>query len=91
MKYLIQGGESTERLQLLLRFTKIESVAIISALTDHFVVGHQDTVAAIKNKVKKSNLSRAINTLEEVAHNAEMLKEHDWVKFGYKFEPSKVA
>jgi hypothetical protein len=91
MIYLIQGSESAERLQLLLRFTKISSPQIIAALKDHFVIGHQETRAAIRNGVKESNLTRAINTLEDVAHNAEMLKELDWVKFGYKFKPSKVA
>ncbi|WP_351189259.1 PapB/FocB family fimbrial expression transcriptional regulator [Shewanella sp. TB4-MNA-CIBAN-0142] len=91
MKYLIQGGESAERMVLLLRFTKICSPQIIAALNDHFVTGHQETRAAIRNGVKESNLTRAINTLEDTAHNAEMLKELDWVKFGYKFESSEVA
>jgi len=32
MKYLIQGGESAERLQLLLQLTNIESLDIVAAL-----------------------------------------------------------
>ncbi|MFT6331213.1 MAG: hypothetical protein ACJAYN_003163, partial [Bermanella sp.] len=91
MKYLIQGGESAERLQLLLRFTKIESPKTIAALHDHFALGYQYSLAAIRNGVKKSNLSRDIKRLEKVAHNVEMLKEHDWARFGYKFETSEVA
>ncbi|MCW3171393.1 adhesin biosynthesis transcription regulatory family protein [Shewanella subflava] len=87
MKYLIQGGESTERLQLLLQLTNIESDNIKSALHDHFVTGHPDSVAAIRNEVKKSNLSRAMKRIEEVAGTVEQIKELDWDKF----KPSKVA
>jgi hypothetical protein len=53
MKYLLQGGESAERLQLLLQLTNIESSDIVAALNDHFVTGHQDGVASIRNEVKK--------------------------------------
>jgi ribosomal protein L11 methylase PrmA len=87
MKYLIQGCESAERLQLLLQLTNIESSDIIAALNDHFVTGHQDTVSAIRNGIKKSNLSRAIARLEQVAFTVEQIKEIDWAKF----KPSKVA
>jgi L-ascorbate metabolism protein UlaG (beta-lactamase superfamily) len=87
MKYLIQGGESAERLQLLLQLTNIESTDIVAALNDHFAIGHQDTVAAIRNNVKKSNLSRAIARLEQVAFTVEQIKELDW----QKLKPSKVA
>jgi hypothetical protein len=81
MKYLIQGGESAERLQLLLQLTNIESPDVVATLNDHFVTGHQDTVAAIRNNVKKSNLSRAIARLEQVAFTVEQIKEIDWAKF----------
>ena len=87
MKYLIQGGEPAERLQLLLQLTNIESPDVVSALTDHFVIGHRDTVSAVRNGVKKSNLSRAIARLEQVAFTVEQIKEIDWAKF----KPSKVA
>jgi hypothetical protein len=87
MKYLIQGGESAERLQLLLKLTNIESPDIVAALQDHFVTGHQDTVAAVRNNVKKSNLSRAIARLEQVTFTVEQIKELDW----QKLKPGKVA
>ncbi|MFT5725809.1 MAG: hypothetical protein ACI9JN_002939 [Bacteroidia bacterium] len=87
MKYLIQGGESAERLQLLLQLTNIESPDIVAALQDHFVAGYQDTVAAVRNNVKKSNLSRAIARLEQVTFTVEQIKELDW----QKLKPGKVA
>tara|TARA_R110001583_G_scaffold92644_1_gene235311 strand:+ start:25 stop:288 length:264 start_codon:yes stop_codon:yes gene_type:complete len=87
MKYLIQGREPAERLQLLLQLTNIESPDIVATLNDHFVIGHQDTVAAIRNNVKKSNLSRAIARLEQVAFTVEQIKELDW----QKLKPGKVA
>jgi hypothetical protein len=87
MKYLLQGGESAERLQLLLQLTNIESSDIVAALNDHFVFGHQEAVAAIRNEVKKSNLSRAMKRIEEVANTVEQIKELDW----QKFSTSKVA
>ena len=87
MKYLIQGGESAERLQLLLQLTNIESDNIKAALHDHFVTGHQDNVAAIRNEVKKSNLSRAMKRIEEVANTVEQIKELDW----QKINATKVA
>ncbi|MEO3684059.1 PapB/FocB family fimbrial expression transcriptional regulator [Shewanella vesiculosa] len=87
MKYLIQGGESAERLQLLLQLTNIESPDVVAASQDHFVAGHKDTVAAIRNNVKKSNLSRAIARLEQVAFTVEQIKELDW----QKLKSNKVA
>jgi hypothetical protein len=87
MKCLIQGCEPAERLKLLLQLTNIESPDIVAALHDHFVAGHQDAVAAIRNSIKKSNLSRAIARLEQVAFIVEQIKEIDWAKF----KPSKVA
>jgi riboflavin synthase alpha subunit len=87
MKYLLQGGESAERLQLLLQLTNIESSDIVAALNDHFVTGHQDGVASIRNEVKKSNLSRAMKRIEEVAKTVEQIKELDW----QKISTSKVA
>jgi hypothetical protein len=87
MKCLIQGCEPAEHLLLLLQLTNIESPDIVAALHDHFVAGHQDAVAAIRNSIKKSNLSRAIARLEQVAFTVEQIKEIDWAKF----KPSKVV
>jgi predicted DNA-binding protein (UPF0251 family) len=91
MKYLIQGGEPAERLQLLLRLTRIDSVEVIEALRSHYIDGLSKSNAAAVNCIEKSNLTRAIQRINEVAEVIEKVKALDWNKFGYKFEPREVA
>jgi hypothetical protein len=91
MKYLIRGGESAERMSLLLQLTRIDSVEVIEALKHHYVDGISTKNAAQVNGITESNLSRAITRINEVAKVIENVKELDWVKFGYKFESSEVA
>lgn len=78
MKYLIQGGESRQRLALLVSLTKITSNNIQDALTDHLCTGLSDTAAAAMNGVQLSNFNRALATLNQVAETVEQIKSLDW-------------
>ncbi len=77
MKYLTQGGQSTQRLQLLLSLTKITSENVRDALHDYLVRGFGDAMAASLNDVKPSNFNRALASLEQVAATVERIKELD--------------
>lgn len=78
MRYLTQGGETAERLELLLSLTKITSEPVQDALADHLVRGLSDATAAGINGVTQSNLKRALDSLELVAATVERIKEIDW-------------
>jgi hypothetical protein len=78
VKYLIQGGESAERVELLLQLTSIRSEDIQDALADHLVRGLSDATAAGINGLTQSNFKRALDKLEEVAATVERIKEIDW-------------
>lgn len=78
MRYLTQGLESAERLELLLALTSIKSEDVKDALADHLVRGLADATAAGLNGVTQSNFKRALNTLEAVAAKVERIKEIDW-------------
>jgi hypothetical protein len=80
MRYLIQGGEDADRLDLIISLTKITSENVQQALIDHFKKGSglaAETAAAL-NGVQLSNFTRAATRLEEVAASVERIKEIDW-------------
>lgn len=77
MKYLMQGGESAERFDLLISLTKLGENAV-SALRDNLVIGLDESTAANLNGLNKSNFSRALTTLNAVAETVEKIKEIDW-------------
>ena len=78
MKMLVRGLESTERINLLLSLTRINSEPIIRALHDYLVNGRTDTGAAAINMVEQSNFNRALSKLNEVAGTVEKIKDLDW-------------
>ena len=78
MKWLIQGGESAARLNLILSATKISSEPTIDALHDHLVKGIGDAAACALNGVQLSNFNRALKTVNEMAGIIEAVKELDW-------------
>ena len=80
MNHLIQGGESAERVALLLKLTKIESEPIREALLDYYVKGVSSGNAAEIHGVKHGNVSRGMEALEERAAIVEAIKEIDWQK-----------
>ena len=77
MKYLIQGGESAERVEILLSFTDISSDDIKQALRDHYVIGLTTSAAAQVNNVPRQNFNRAVHVLESATARHERLKELD--------------
>ncbi|MBO1894193.1 hypothetical protein HNW13_000035 [Shewanella sp. BF02_Schw] len=84
MKYLIQGGESLQRLQLLLSLTRMDSECMREALEDHYVLGFQDVAAVARNDIDRGNFTRAQKRLEQVAATVEQLKELDWAHFNHQ-------
>jgi len=81
MKYLFAGTQSKERLELLLRPTKIKSECIKSALYDHLVSGFDVSNAASMNDIAQQNLDRALIKLEVIASIFEEVKELDEREF----------
>ncbi len=77
MDYLIQGGESSERINLLLSLTKISSDNIKQSLTDYYCQGVNDDLASLVNDVKKPNFVRAKKQLNKIAGIVEEIKELD--------------
>lgn len=77
MRYLTQGGQTTERLQLLLSLTRISSENTIDALSDYLVRGLADSTASALNGVSQSNFNRALAGLEKVAATVEQIKQLD--------------
>lgn len=80
MTYIFQGSQSVDRLTLLLRVTSIASPSIKKALHMHLVTGYDLTTSAVMCGVYKSNLSRAVERLNEVAECLEELKVIDGCK-----------
>ncbi len=80
MKYLLSGGESERRVDLLISLTKMDSENTISAIHDHLVKGYKDTDAAHLNDVKLPNFNRAMTRLNNVASIVEKIKNEDWAK-----------
>lgn len=78
MRYLMQGMETGERLNLLLSLTNIRSENVIDALHDHLVKGLADSTAAAINGCTQSNFKRALDAVEAVAATVEQIKQLDW-------------
>ncbi|MGL4939406.1 PapB/FocB family fimbrial expression transcriptional regulator [Shewanella sp.] len=84
MKYLLPGGESDRRFELLLSLTRLSSDNVVSALRDYLVHGMSDTVACVVNRVAKGNFSRSSATMNDVSSTVEAIKEIDWEKLSVK-------
>jgi hypothetical protein len=78
VQYLFKGQQTKERLDILLSLTKINSENMQEALYDHFVRGMDESAAALINEIKKPNLTKSINRLNDVASKVEKVKELDW-------------
>jgi hypothetical protein len=81
MRYIVQGSQTQERLDWLLKLTRIASEDVITALRLHLVTGLAESTAALVADVKLSNLKRALDTLNETAEAVEKIKEIDWRSF----------
>lgn len=78
MNVLLAGNEPQERVELLLKLTKI-SEQHSKALKLHLVNGATEEYAAGVYSVNKSNLNRSLKALNETAKIVERIKELDWV------------
>lgn len=78
MKYLFAGNQSEERFRLLLSFTSIRSADIVTALGRHLVKGESIELSSLMADVPKENVKRALDKLEIVAGNIELVKEIDF-------------
>ena len=75
MRYLSQGMESKEKVELLISLTEISSESIIMAIEDHFIRNFKISHAASINGCQQSNLTVAINILNKVAKIVEKINE----------------
>ena len=75
MKYLVQGMESTRKINILLALTKIDSERKVKALHLHFVTGASVGDAARTYGMPQPNLSACIDTLNIIAGHCEEFHE----------------
>ena len=75
MKYLSQGLESAEKVELLLQLTNIRSENIQMALVDHLVKNFSISDAAVINSCRQPNLTEALSSLNKVAEKVEKINE----------------
>lgn len=85
MNYLLPGGESEQRLELLLSLTGLRSKPVIAALREIYVNGLLPERAAARFGLKKTNLCRDQGKLEAVADTLEALKEIDYCHISQRY------
>jgi hypothetical protein len=80
--YVFQGGESSERFDLLIGQTGIRSENQINALRDHLVRGMSLEDACSYRDIKnKSNLERDLLKVNEIAEFVVKIEDLDWVRY----------
>lgn len=75
MNYLLQGMESTSKINCLLSLTKIDSERKINGLHNHFVKGLGVSSAAAFADIAQPKLTEAIKVLNKVALACEAFHE----------------
>lgn len=78
MKLLMRGGESAERVALLVAGTRICSPSVINALNSYLCSGRSQCIAASCSGVSVQQLNRGIQRLEKLAAIIEEIKALDW-------------
>ena len=78
MKYLVQGHESKQRIELLLELTNIRSEALKQSLMLYLVDSVIAQKSYIRAGVNQQNFARGLKRLEFVASRVEKIKELDW-------------
>lgn len=78
MRLLTRGSQTSERVDLLMAFTRIESEFTVAAVKAHLVQGLRVARAASIHGMTHSNLNRVLDTLESVATHVERIKAHDF-------------
>ncbi|MBY0419385.1 MAG: adhesin biosynthesis transcription regulatory family protein [Pararheinheimera sp.] len=76
MRYLVQGGQTGERFDLLIQFTKRQE-PMAKAMRAYLVTGLSMARAADSAGVNVSHLSEALKALEKQAALVEQIKVHD--------------
>lgn len=80
MNYLLTGFEPRERVELLLKLTKINSEPLQVAIVDHLAKGLSEKEVVLLNDVTQSNFNRAMRRINGVAEIVEKIKELDYSK-----------
>lgn len=73
--YLLKGMETEEKIECLLKLTKIDSERKIKALKYYYVNGIDISLAANMANVPQPNLTDVIDTLNGVAEHCERFHE----------------
>ncbi|MDG1996107.1 MAG: hypothetical protein P8J14_06425 [Emcibacteraceae bacterium] len=81
MKYLVQGLEPKQKIELLVSMTKIDSENIISALIDHLNRNFSVNQSAMLNDCKQPNVAVALKSLNEMAEKVEKINELNRANF----------
>lgn len=72
---LLQGQENEHRIDLLLKFAKLQSEAVIQAIKLHLVNGYSEPSAYQAAGVPQQNFHRALKRLNEIYCLAEEYRE----------------
>lgn len=80
MNYLLAGLEPKERIELLLKLTKINSEPLQVAIVDHLAKGLSEKEVVLLNDVTQSNFNRAMRRINGVVEIVEKIKELDLSK-----------
>jgi hypothetical protein len=76
---MVAGGESSERIFLLLKLLPKLSVNTCKALTAHFVCGYSSDWIYEAYGIVQPNFTRSINKLNAVNNIVEQIKENDFI------------
>ena len=63
---LIQGGETTKKIDALISLTKIRSIDLIKCLNDHFNLGTPEAMCVMIYDVPQQNLNSTIKSISQV-------------------------
>ncbi|MGO1190314.1 PapB/FocB family fimbrial expression transcriptional regulator [Vibrio casei] len=77
MNYLLCGGESKRRVEILLELTSISSEPIIKAIHRYLVDGYSESELRDIFGISQSNFNRALKKLNNVAELIEEVKDID--------------
>jgi len=80
VNYLLAGLEPKERIELLLKLTKINSEPLQVAIVDHLAKGLSEKEVVLLNDVTQSNFNRAMRRINGVVEIVEKIKELDLSK-----------
>lgn len=78
MMKLLRGREPERRIELLIMLTDMSSENVKEALKLHLSKGLTQELAAYMQSVPQGNVSRAVDTLNDVATIVEEIKQIDW-------------